>query len=262
MSTFDEVIQNISEQMRLAFVGASKIYGTPEDIGANREKVVRDFLKSYFPPNYQLGKGEIIDSNTVRSGQIDVVVCTPSHPFTISQQDARGLFFAEGVACAIDVKSDLSDAKELERGLRQIWKVKKLECKPIRGDVMFGSKYDQERLKRIPAVLFSYKSPTIPTLKANIIKIHRKLRIPTKEQADAVVVLDRGIIYNVKDSRDRLMIAVKGERKLGLVGFGHGKRTLVRFLLLLSQLIPWRIRMIPIIHLYTGALSMESGKVF
>jgi len=254
MNTLNEILEITSKQMQLAFVKASKKSGTPDDIGIHREDVVRDFLMCYFPRSFQLGKGEIIDTNGLRSGQIDVVICTPYHPFTTAEGDAVSLFFAEGVACAIDVKSDLSKMEELERGLKQIQKVKKLERKPTKGDRIFGSDYDIERLKRIPAILFSYESSSLETLKANIISAHRRLEVPLEEQVDAVVVLDQGIIYNIKDPRDRLMVAVEGERRLGLVGFRHKERTLVRLLLLLSQTIPWEIRMAPIIQLYTWKL--------
>jgi hypothetical protein len=261
MSALDHILQDASKQIRLAFTEASTKYTTPDDIAQHREEIIGDFLKGYFPLAYQIGKGEIIDSNGARSGQMDVIICTPFHPFTVSKSSSRSLFFAEGVACAIDVKSDLP-YMELERGLRQVWKVKKLERKPTPGDLMYGSTYDQERLRRIPTILFGYEAPSLETLKANIIKLHENLRISTEEQVDAVVILDKGIIYNIKDARDRLMIAVSGERRLGLVGFELKEKTMVRFLLYLSQVIPWETRMSPIIQLYAGALSMESGKVF
>ena len=261
MGTLDHILHDASKQIRLAFTAASTKWTTPDDIAQHREEIIGNFLKDYFPPAYQIAKGEIIDSNGTQSGQMDVIICTPFHPFTVSKSGSRSLCFAEGVACAIDVKSDLPRT-ELERGLRQVWKVKKLERKSTPGDLTCGSAYDQERLRRIPAILFGYEAPSLETLKANITKLHEDLRIPTEEQLDALVVLDKGIIYNIKDARDRLMIAVNGVRRLGLVGFGWEEKTLVGFLLYLSQVIPWETRMSPIIQLYTGASSMENGKVF
>lgn len=261
MSTLEELLREVSHQIRLAFEEASKKYTTPEDIAQHREEVVKDFLRQYLPLSYQFGKGEIIDSNGQRSGQVDVIVCNQYHPFSMSES-GRGLFFAEGVACAVEVKSDLSDKRELERGLRQIRAVKKLERKPTEGDMTVGSASYPERLRLVPAVLFAYQAPSLPTLKANIMEFHGKIGIPVKEQPDAVVVLDKGIIYNIKDPGDSLKIVAGDERKLGLVGVEWGDRTLARFLFYLSHTIPREVRMTPIIQLYSGALDEKNLKVF
>lgn len=260
MSSLDTILQHSSQQMKLAFEEASKKYKTPDDIAQHREEIVMQFLKEYFPPTYKFGKGEIVDSNGNRSGQIDVVICNPYHPFTIAES-GMGLFFAEGIACTIEVKSDLSDKGELERGLRQISNVKRLQRKPMQGDMMLGTKYDQDRLKQIPAILFGYRAPSLGTLKTNILDVYEKLDVPVEEQVDAIVVLNNGIIYNIKDSRDKLVITVKGQRILGLTGIIEGDRTLMAFLLYLSYVIPKEIRMAPIIQLYIGALDKRARNV-
>jgi len=84
--------------------------------------------------------------------------------------------------------------------------------------------------------------------------------IPVKEQVDAVIVLNKGIVYNIKDPRDKLMVEVDGERKLGLVGVELEDKTLMHFLLYLSYVVPCEVRMTPIIRLYTS-LGQESVKV-
>jgi len=259
MSSLEELLLQEQQKLKLAFEEASTKYTTADDIALHREEAVRKFLRRFFPPAYQIGKGEILDSVGKRSTQIDIVICTPYHPFTISES-GTGLFFCEGIACAVEVKSDLSSKVELERGLRQIWSVKQLERKPLKGDMMFGSKYAQERLRRIPAVLFGYRSPSLVTLKTNIMEIHAKLGVSNEEQVDAVVVLEKGVIYNVKDPRDNIVIMDSKERRLGLVGL-VGDEVLMRFLFCLSAIVPHEIRMLPITLLYAGAFEKRGVKI-
>jgi len=254
VSKLEDLLRNASERMKLDFEEASSKYETPDDIGEHRQEIVMGFLKGYFPPSYQFGKGEIIDCAGRRSGQVDVVICNAFHPFTVSESGVS-LFFSEGVACAIEVKSDLTRKKELERGLKQIKRIKKLQRKPIKGDFMFGSKYDQERLCRIPAVLFGFQAPSLRKLKSYVLGTYERQQIPPTEQIDAAVALDKGMLINIKDPRDSLVIEVNGERKLGLVGLELGEKTLIRFLFHLSHIIPREIRMAPIVQLYTGVLE-------
>jgi len=258
MEVLDNLLNQSLQRLNLAFKEASEKFKTPEDVAQHREDAVRNFLKEFLPLTYMLGKGEIIDSTDNRSRQVDVIICNQYHPFTISSS-GRGLFFAEGVVCAIDVKSDLSN-KEIKRALLQVQSIKKLERKPTR-DLMFGSIYDQERMRRIPSIIFTYRSHSLSTLKLNIKEFYEELKIPIEETFDAVVSLEEGIIYNIKDERDKLMIIVAGERKLGLVGVEHKEETLRSFLLYLSHIIPAEVKFIPIIQLYLQKLGKESVKI-
>ena len=259
MEVLDNLLNQSLQQLKLAFKEASVKFKTPEDVAQRREDAVREFLKEFLPPTYMLGKGEIIDTNGNRSSQVDIVICNQYHPFTVSSS-GRGLFFAEGVVCAIDVKSDLSSKEEVKRALLQVQSVKKLERKPTE-DLMFGSEYDLERTRRIPSIIFTYQSPSLPTLKLNIKESLEELKLPIEVTFDAVVSLEEGIIFNIKDERDKLMITVAEERKLGLVGITHKEETLRSFLLYLSHIVPTEIKFTPIIRLYLQKLGKESVKV-
>lgn len=75
--------------------------------GYERENFVENFMSRVFPPHFRFGRGDIMDAST-RSGQIDVVL---EYPFTPSLPMLMGnprLYLAEGVAAAIEVKSDLA----------------------------------------------------------------------------------------------------------------------------------------------------------
>lgn len=259
MEVLDNLLNQSLQQLKLAFKEASEKFKTPEDVAQHREDAVKKFLKEFLPSTYMLGKGEIIDSNANRSRQVDIIICNQYHPFTISSS-GRGLFFAEGVVCAIDVKSGLSNKDEVKRALLQVRSVKKLQRKPT-GDLMFGSDYDLERTRRIPSIIFTYQSPSLSTLKQNIKESCEELKLPIEETFDAVVSLEEGIIYNIKDERDKLMITVAEERKLGLVGVFYREKTLRAFLLYLSHIIPTEIKFIPIIQLYLQKLGKESVMV-
>jgi len=259
MSTIEELIDKESERIWSEFIEISSKYKTPTEVAHHREEIVRNFLRKYLPSSFSFGEGEIIDSNGIQSGQVDIVILGPYHPFTYDREKGRGLFLAEGVLCYIEVKSDISDKKELERGLRQIQRVKKLERKPTLGETRFGSDYDLERLRRIPSILFAFRSPLGPTLKKNVKEAFDRLKIPPEESFDAIVVFDKGIIYNIKDPRDKLMIYVGKERRIGLVGCVYRKKTLMNFLVFLSHTIPWEIKISPIILPYLS--SFESGRI-
>jgi hypothetical protein len=76
--------------------------------GTERELFVNSFLSQVFPTHFRFGTGDITDSEENKSGQIDIVIEYPNlYSFPIWQSAPR-LYLAEGVAVAIEVKSDLS----------------------------------------------------------------------------------------------------------------------------------------------------------
>ena len=105
MSTVMKMIDNQAKQMRERFEEAPIRFKNTLDVGKKREMIVSDFLKAYLPQAYRTGNEEIIDQQGNRSGQVDVVVRNRSHPVSKRAGEEPELFFAEGVFCAIDVKS-------------------------------------------------------------------------------------------------------------------------------------------------------------
>lgn len=76
--------------------------------GREREQFIDVFLSRILPPGYRFGNGDAIDTYGQKSGQLDVVVeftFFPSLPGLVGQPR---LYFAEGIAAVIEVKSDLS----------------------------------------------------------------------------------------------------------------------------------------------------------
>lgn len=250
MKTLMDIFEVESNKIINAFEEASKKFGTPDDIATFREEAVRDFLEQYLPISFRVGKGEIIDNSPgLRSAQIDCIICTPYHPYTFKKNE-RGLFFAEGVGAVIEIKPDITDLSELRRGIDQIRSVKKLKRSPVAGCLMMGNEYEEIKWRKIPSFLFSAKSSTLLTLKDNIKSYFSEEFIPLEEQPDSFVVLNKGIIFNIKDERDPLYIEMKRERRLGLIGYEFGSHTLLQFLLHLSREIPSEIQIKSILTNY------------
>lgn len=77
--------------------------------GAERAAFIDLFLANVFPSPYRFGSGDVTDENGARSGQLDVVVEYPYSPsLPVPGVPESRLYLAEGVAAAIEVKSDVS----------------------------------------------------------------------------------------------------------------------------------------------------------
>jgi len=209
----------------LKFDQISEDFKSPRDIEKQRELLTANLIKKYVPRTFSTGSGEIFDSDGNRTGQVDVVICNQYHPFTYAETEP-GLFFAEGVSCAIEVKPDLGDYSELQRGFTQIQKIKRLRRKSLDGDLTIGNDYTLERMEKIISIIFGYRSPSFRYLLPNIRRLYDELEIPQEEQVDVIVSLPRGIIYNIKDPRDDLNIEIQGQRALGFVAHITENRTL------------------------------------
>lgn len=84
--------------------------------GTEREHFVGSFLEEVLPPPFRFGTGDITDTTGNKSGQVDVVVEYPFLPSLPTGKGSPRLYLAEGVAAAIEVKSDVAAQwKEVER---------------------------------------------------------------------------------------------------------------------------------------------------
>lgn len=258
MSSLEDILIDISKEIRIKFNKASKKSKTSDDIGVNLENIVKDFLREFLPLSHSLHKWEIIDSDGNRSTSADIVICSPFHPFTTSQEE-RGMFFAEGILCEMEIKSDLGDKRELERGLKQIQSMKKLNRKRMGGDMFFGNEYDIVKMKKISTVLFGFKGPSLETLKKNIEEFYSREKILIEEQVDLVVLFDTGLIFNIKHETDNLWITKNNERQLGIVATKWDEKTLFGFLGNLQWLFPKEMYKASIISLYIGGTSKETS---
>ena len=196
MNKLIELLKIEAREIAASFEKASlEGEGTPQEVADRREEVVKCFLEKYFPFPYRVSKGNIIDSFGNRSNSIDCIVLNPSHPYTVDPVNGKAsIIFADGVDYVIEVKPDLSQKKEIERGLVQIQSVKKLER--VRTGLA-KTAIEKENAKRIPSFIFADKTyADIRTLISNIVDFYVDNSVPQAEQFDMIIINNRAIIFN------------------------------------------------------------------
>ncbi len=201
MNDIIELLKFESKEMKENFNKASiKGKGTPQEIADFREGYFQEFISRYFPYPYRVTKGGIIDINNKKSDSIDCILLNPCHPYTIDSGNKYSIILADGVECAIEIKPDISNFKELKRALIQIQSVKQLR----RTNSPIMLKYNErteyiEYSRQIPTVIFSIIAvQDINKLINNIIKYYKEENIPIEEQFDYIVINERGILVNYK----------------------------------------------------------------
>ena len=147
--------------------------------GRQREEFLNNFLKEIIPNTFRFGHGEIIDSDSKVTGQLDVVVENSLIPSLTSIGSTPRVYFAEGVGAVIEVKSDIK--KEWNHVLETARKVKKLSRKNFGGRIFLG---DESFLNTIPVFAVGYKGwSQRKTLEKKIIG----------SNVDGILVIDPGI---------------------------------------------------------------------
>lgn len=128
--------------------------------------------------------------------RIDCIVINPSHPFTVGDEGGKAsVIFTDAVDYVVEVKPDLSNDSEIERGLMQVKSVKRLNrCR----NGLASTNEEKERAKKIPTFIFSNKTyVNIRTLIYNIVNYYIKNNVPKQEQFDMIVLNNRAIVFNV-----------------------------------------------------------------
>jgi len=246
--SISELIKVASSRMQMDFELSRKKYGSPVDIGADRVAILKDFLVNYLPRYYGFGNGEIIDTDGNRTGQVDIIVCNQYHPFTYNEE-GLGLFLAEGVDWAIEVKSNL--ATELKHGMLQVKRIKGLKKKPAKGDMVYAHPKILNK-NNICCLIFGYDSPSIGTLRDNVKQIASQQGLSEEEMPDAVVALNKGIVFPLSEG-DPLYIEVEGVKRYGIIGVDMKDDTLFEMLLFLSEHAPHIVYQSPIISRYSAS---------
>lgn len=83
--------------------------------GDERAQFINKFLSKVMPPTYRFGSGDVTDSKGNLSGQLDIVIEYPFAPSLPLGDGESRLYLAEGVAAAIEVKSDVASQWEEAR---------------------------------------------------------------------------------------------------------------------------------------------------
>lgn len=194
----------------------------PVNLGTAREGLISNFLKQNLPEYIRYQTGEIFDSQENRSGQIDIVL----HPITspkINLHNAINIFPAETVLAAIEIKSTLTTGKKtgsLSEALTSCEKLKQLEI--LRSSNNSADIVDPQR---VPFIIFSYKGPTLNTLKKHLRNYCSQSGKDYRIAPDLIMVLDRGYylvktkswmsagtsfdeVYKVKEEKDFVLLGI------------------------------------------------------
>ncbi|MEO1165559.1 MAG: DUF6602 domain-containing protein [Chloroflexota bacterium] len=162
--------------------------------GNHTEQIVRDLMKKYLPQKFDVGTGEIIDTNYNRSQQIDVVVTTEDHP-SLLQDVAPNMFFIEGVAMAGEIKTRLTSS-HLEAAMKNALSFKKLEV-VLQSLLYFGNKEDSPYLLHPPYFLFAFESDlNISGIYEKVTAFQNKHKLDSAQLLDAIFLADKGTMIN------------------------------------------------------------------
>lgn len=167
--------------------------------GAAREGIIRLFLEENLPSLVEFKTGEIMDSNDVRSGQLDIVLQSIAAP-RIPLFENIQITMADAALGVIEVKSNLTTgacegSSHLNRALAAFHKVKALKRNPksnlpITG--IFNQTPTYVLASGTPCFLIAYKGPSPETLVNRIHEYGQHHRLPLTNYApDIVCVLEQ-----------------------------------------------------------------------
>lgn len=116
-------LEAIHKMLIAGFYGSGELSSASK--GHERELFINTFLSQIFPRNYRFGTGDIVDGYNEKSGQVDIVIEYAnfmSFPYLF---EGPRLYLAEGVASAIETKSNLCG--QWEEALATAAKIKELK---------------------------------------------------------------------------------------------------------------------------------------
>jgi len=195
---FEDLFQDISNQMRSDFSKAQKSLTHSGLKGNANEETVRGFLRRYHPKNLDISTGMIVDSDGETSKQLDVIISDATKTPILFESGETRVIPAECVYAVIEVKAYL-DKQELEKAHANMKSVKSLkkEAYFTRQSVIYNvhNLYGKEWEHWPPQhFVFAFDSPDINTVVKNIISLNDKEEV--HQRIDSVCILDKGVILN------------------------------------------------------------------
>lgn len=148
----------------------------PSARGNEREIFVSKFLRDVLPTPFRVGEGDVIDAAGHHSGQLDVVIEYPFMPSIPATSEGPRLYFAEGVAAVIEVKSNIAAQwNEVERTAEKLQSVRRSATALMR--------VGNSDLERIPLIGVGFKGWELFST------VQEKVATGT---CDAILVIDSG----------------------------------------------------------------------
>lgn len=260
MSVVEEEFERLEKQMRNELAKARARFAHAGDKGTAAEHSFRSVIRKYLPRRLAVGHGEVIDTHDNRSGQTDVVIVNEDHPFTFTE-DLPGLFFAEGVVGAGEVKSVLT-THHLNSTITNSRKFKALKPNPGKGaTVRLAHETDFRYINSPPFFLFAYESDL------SLATIHGRLAQekdaetgePLTDLVDAVFVLGKGWLINFGSGKESFHFRTPGGEPLSGWQRKDSGKALQPLMEWLSFVNPRVERRLPILTMYTMLDRMVDG---
>lgn len=223
---------NAIEQVLLAQSVAAKNAGHPNLRGGPREWFIRDFLTTHLPSTLEIGQGELIDSDSMPAPpkgsyrpQVDIVLYRRDMP-KISYSQDNSAYLVEGVLATIESKSVLTET-ELTEACCATNANKSLTKQGYTGMVVGWTP------AHIVSYVVAFDGPAkMSTVAGWLPKITSTLGAPTEKLVDMVVVLGKGVLWQLVSFPQLQVRTSSPSDKWGYVDQGN-KNLLTLFLHLL-----------------------------
>lgn len=240
-------LQNQLEQIRTKFSHAGIK-------GANFESVFREFLNKYLPKRLSVGTGQVIDSESGISKQIDILISTEYHP-GFSDLHAPNIFFIEGICGAGEIKTRLTTT-ELELAVKNCNSLKNLNPKPVESLYMRGNSPNKNTL---PYFIFCMESDLSTD------SIWKKLNeneppgdLAKKIGPDIVFVQGKSILIDPRGFDKIYIEDQNGEVINSWTTLSAEQSGLYNFVILLLDAIPCVVHMQNFMRLYSNILRKKT----
>lgn len=218
--------------------------------GESFENSIRELLEIYLPKRLSVGTGQIIDSDSNITKQIDIVITTEYHP-GIPDSHSPNLFFIEGVAAVGEVKTRLTNT-ELDSAIKNCNSFKNLNSKPVQSIYMGSESADTPS----PYFIFAMESDlSIGTVAKKMAQLEPAGALESKVGPDLVFLKGKGIIIDPRGLKNIYVENDKGEKLTEWTILPLEESSLFDFVTLLISVIPFIQHMENFMRLYSNIKS-------
>lgn len=180
-------IETLRESLMLGHKQSQKYPTTV--IGNERELIIESLLARVLPQNVRYGSGVIMDCYGKTTGQVDIVLeCEQSFSLPITSGKQR-LYFADTVAAAIEVKSDLRTQKV--QAFEQNHAIQQLQRKKSTEKFLFRNEY------LVPSYIIAFKGPDEDKLAEMLFK---ECREKNQHYPTGILCLDPAYFFSFEPS--------------------------------------------------------------
>jgi len=135
-----DLVKAAGTRMRMDL--AERFIAHPGELGADREEIVRQFLRSYLPKRFDVSTGFAFDSKGDVSQQLDIVISNSLVCPRFETTGGRRYFPCESIVAVGQVKSSVDTREESHKAMANLESVKALD-RSADGKA-FDSKFQEE----------------------------------------------------------------------------------------------------------------------